>query len=295
MKSQDNRMVYKLIDCGSFQKCEQVGPYVISRPAAQAVWSPKKNPDQWKVDAEFIRLRGGEGQWNFKSTKKNPDPFTIEQDGVRQKVKFTDFGHLGFFAEHVSAWKKLRHSIRSFQKHCVNSELVRVLNLFAYTGGASIACAQEGAECTHVDASKSSVAWGRENLELNTQVPGKIRWIIEDAQKYCVRESKRKSKYEIIVLDPPTYGRGPNREIWDIEKHLIPLLTELKELVDPKKFMVLLSAHSPGYTPVSLLQLLKQQFPMTKYSESSELVVTTESGLLLPAGAYACISTEKIL
>ncbi len=277
-------MTYTLIDSGNFQKLEQVGPYRMVRPSPQAVWTPRLGEDQWnRVDARYARFSGGDGKWTF-FNKKMKDQFVIDYGGLKLQMDLTDFGHLGLFAEQVSNWQRIR-------KLCLDGSRdgreFYVLNLFAYTGGSTLAAAQGGAKVAHVDASKTSVAWARQNAELNDLGSHEIRWLVEDVQKYVAREVRREKKYHGIILDPPSFGRGTKNEVWKIEEHLVPLLDGLKEiLADDFKF-ILLSSHSNGYTPVAMRNLLLPLIGQVpgRFIEEEMLVREKDSGRSLPSGS----------
>lgn len=237
----DLKNTYQLIDSGNGLKLESLGGYLIKRPSAQAIWSPFT--DHWqKTKNLFKRTSSQTGEWKFE--QRPPKDLTLKFLDVQTKIKFTDFGHLGFFAEQQHNWQKMYNSLESAKEP-------KVLNLFAYTGIASIACAQAGAQVTHVDASKTSVAWAAENAKLSGNNL-KIRWIIDDVKKFVAREVKRGSLYDAILLDPPTYGRGTKNEVWKIETDLLDLLYDLKKILKPEFKFLCLSSHSPGHSPLVL-------------------------------------------
>ncbi|MCP5469196.1 MAG: class I SAM-dependent methyltransferase [Chlamydiales bacterium] len=223
-------MNYALLDSGDGEKLEQFGEIVLQRPAPTALWRKSR---EWKPDAIF---RGK--KWVMK--KRLPETWTISVEGIRFLLKRTDFGHLGIFPEQAEQWKWL------------SQKKGRVLNLFAYSGGSSFA---SPGEVTHVDAAKGMVDWANENAKLNNRK--NIRWIVEDVRKFIKKEIKRGSTYDGIVLDPPTFGRGKSLEVFKIEKDLPKLLDMCVEL---KPKFVLLSCHTPGYTPIVLKQLLQERF-----------------------------------
>lgn len=276
---------YQLLDAGDFRKLEQVGPYKIVRPSAQAVWRPQLSEKEWQCDFEFKRFSGGDGKW-FVHNKKAAAQWNINFCDLGLVMRMTDFGHLGLFAEQGTNWYQIRSLVK---KQLAKTSEVKVLNLFAYTGGSSLAAAQAGAQVAHVDASKTSVAWARENADASKCGDRPIRWLVDDVQKFVAREVRRNSKYQGIILDPPTYGRGPNNEIWDIEKHLIEMLDQLKTLLDPETGFMLLSAHSPGFTPLSLANILRQTFKV-KDVHADEMRIPVKTGFDLPSGAYALLS-----
>lgn len=270
---------YQLIDSGNFQKLEQIGPYRMVRPSPQAVWRPRLSKAEWKnVDAEFKRFSGGDGKWfiHNKSMAKN---WTINYGGIDINLKRTDFGHIGLFAEQVENWQTIRTL-------CEGNNY-NVLNLFAYTGGSTLAAAQGGAQVVHLDASKTSVAWARENAESNSLSDKPIRWIPDDAQKFVSKELRREKKYHGIILDPPTFGRGTKNEIWKIEEHLPILLDSLSEILHDDFKFILLSSHSPGYTPVAMKNNLLEIIDGSKgtFQLNEMLVKEQDSGRALPSGA----------
>jgi 23S rRNA (cytosine1962-C5)-methyltransferase len=279
------RYDYKLIDSGNFQKLEQVGPYTIVRPAAQAVWQPRLSKDVWaNVDATFNRFSGGDGKWTIHN-RSLPKKWIIEQGPVKLVIALTDFGHLGIFPEQDLNWDKLhdlilkRRGERDFQ----------VLNLFAYTGGSTLACATAGAKVVHLDASKTSVSWARENAEASAAADKPVRWIVDDVQKFVEREVRRGNKYHGIILDPPSFGRGTNNEVWQVEDHLVPLLANLKKILADDYLFILLSCHSNGYTPIALQNLLLDVVDgkSGEFDIREMLVHEIDSGRALPSGASA--------
>lgn len=279
------RYDYKLIDSGNFQKLEKVGPYRIVRPAAQAVWKPRLGGDVWtKVDASFSRFSGGDGKWTIHN-RALPKKWTIEQGPVKLVISLTDFGHLGIFPEQDANWDKLHDLIGP----CSQDREINVLNLFAYTGGSTLACATAGAKVVHLDASKTSVAWARENAEASGAGQKPVRWIVDDVQKFVEREVRRGSKYQGIILDPPSYGRGTNNEVWQIEDHLVPLLANLKQILADDYLFILLSCHSNGYTPMALQNLLLDvvESKAGDFDSHEMAIAEQDSGRVLPSGASA--------
>lgn len=252
---------YQLLDSGDGHKLEKIGPYTIIRPAPSAVWKPVlKN---WKADAVFIRDKG----WTFKN--KLPPSWVINIENIQLKIECTDFGHLGVFPEHSFLWEKPK-----------KLKGLNILNLFAYTGAASIFFAKNGAKVCHVDSSRPAVLWAKENSKLNGVE--NIRWIIDDAQKFLKREIKRK-KYDGIVLDPPTFGRGARGEIFKIERDIFPILSMCKELLVEKPSFLILSSHSPNFSKTTLKNLLEQV--MQKKVNAGELFLGGK--IPLPSGNFA--------
>jgi len=283
-----NTLTYKLIDSGDFRKLEQVGPFRIVRPAAGAVWRPVLQASAWKADAEFTRNAGGDGQWSVANPKVRTG-WQIEACGARLLIKITDFGHLGIFPEQHANWERLGEVAAAKP-----DEEIRVLNLFAYTGGSTLASAKAGAQVVHVDASKTTVTWARENAVASGLGEAKIRWIIEDVSKFVEREERRGTTYHGIILDPPSYGRGPKGQLWQIETELPALLARLKTLLDPDFRFVLLSAHSQGYTPIALENLLRDIIPhdVKGSYDAGEMMIASDTRPL-PSGASCWFVRDK--
>lgn len=280
---------YQLIDSGDFKKLEQVGPYRLVRPSPNAVWSPTLGAKDWvQHDAEFLRYSEGQGEWKIKNSALNNASWPIDVHGVTFNLKLTSFGHLGIFSEQEKNWLQIEKIIRTRKQKNVGAEF-RVLNLFAYTGGSSLFSARGGAEVVHVDASKGSVAWARENAESSSLADKPIRWIIDDVQEFVKKEIRRAKTYQGIILDPPSYGRGQKNQVWKIEEHLVPFLQDLQKIMAPDFAFLLLSAHSPGYSPVSLENLVRQ---VTKggQMESGEMLIHDQNRKPLPSGAYSLFS-----
>lgn len=284
------RYDYKLIDSGNFQKLEQVGPFKFVRPSPQAVWTPRLSSEVWKnVDATFSRFSGGDGKWTIHS-KQLPKKWTIEQGPVKLVISLTDFGHLGLFPEQDANWDRL-HTLIKERK---GDQELQVLNLFAYTGGSTLACATAGAKVVHLDASKTSVNWARENADASGASAAPVRWIVDDVQKFVEREVRRENKYHGIILDPPSFGRGTNNEVWQIEDHLVPLLDNLKKLLADDHLFVLLSSHSNGYTPIALKNLLMNMVDAKKgeFDAHEMIIKEQDTDRALPSGA-SCLYVRK--
>lgn len=276
---------YQLIDSGNFQKLEQVGPVRMVRPSPQAVWKPRLDAQVWQdVDAVYHRFSGGDGRWE-RLNNRVAESWSIDYGGLKFLVRMTEFGHLGLFPEQIANWQRLRDLISAGLK--AGRDEFHVLNLFAYTGASSLACLQAGAHVVHLDASKTSVSWGREQAELNGLADRPIRWIVDDALKFVKREVRRGRRYHGIVLDPPSYGRGNRGEIWKIEDHLCELLDDIKILLADDFSFIMLSSHSTGYTPVAMKNLLGDivQGVSGRYDLEEMLVLEADSGRALPAGA----------
>ncbi len=269
---------YQLLDSGNEQKLERFGSFVIARPCSQALWKPTLSSQEWRnADASFSREGGN--AWSFKT--KLPKSWTVEIEGVQFKLAPTDFGHLGVFPEHSLLWRSIQEALRTRQSP-------QVLNLFAYSGGATLSAAQAGAKVCHLDASKGMVAWARENAELNHLTQAPIRWIIDDAVKFLHREIKRGVRYDGIILDPPSFGRGSNQEIFKIEKDIHPLLDLCRQLLSENPLFLIVTTHTPGMTPLVMEHLVRQKMEGLKGSlETGEMVLPSSRGLSLPCGSFA--------
>jgi len=278
-------MDYCLIDSGDRKKLESIGPYVLVRPAQAAVWGPSMGNSEWRhnVNGIFERDSSGGGTWKWFNGGV-PKSWTVNFDIFKMVCKTTDFGHLGFFPEQYENWKWLIDTVSRMK------DPVSALNLFAYSGGSSLAMASAGATVCHVDASKGMVEWARENLRLNPNIPDRIRWITDDVFKLVNREIKRGTKYNGIVLDPPSFGRGAQGQVWKMEDGIIQLLEALKQLVDPSKpFFVLLSCHSQGFSPMVLARILRDVFHEATEVSCGEMTIPEKNGKKLPGGFYARI------
>lgn len=275
---------YHLLDSGNYKKLEKLGPYSIVRPSLQAAWPPVLDKKCWDMaDATFSRSPQNTGSWIMPG-KILPQSWHIDLANLQFIIRMTDFGHLGIFPEQVSNWILLKEILN---KASSRKRPVRILNLFAYTGGATLICADSGAEVVHCDASKTTVAWARENTALCGLSSRPIHWITEDVKKYVRREVRRGSKYDGLILDPPTFGRGTRGEVWKIEDDLMPLLEDLKQLLSEECLFVLLSSHSPGFTPLILKNMLHSMLSgMAGLYRPEEMVITEDaSKLCLPSGS----------
>ncbi|QSH41703.1 class I SAM-dependent methyltransferase [Lentisphaerota bacterium ZTH] len=276
-------MEYRLLDTGNCRKLEQAGKYRLIRPALNAFWTPTLKQAEWdQADGVFERNSSGGGNWEWKN--KVPDSWLIRWGGFDLTVKPTNFGHLGFFAEQYANWEWFRKVIPM-----ITGE-VKTLNLFAYSGVGSMAMAEAGARVTHLDAARGMIEWGRDNQRINACVPDTIRWIADDVQKFVRREIKRGNKYNGIALDPPTFGRGSKGQLWKIEQHLGQLLLDCRKLKDDSKpFFIVLSCHSPGFSPLVLERMVRDVFGNGE-SYTGEMTVPEGEQRCLPAGNFVRFS-----
>jgi 23S rRNA (cytosine1962-C5)-methyltransferase len=275
---------YELLDSGGFQKLERFGPITLARPCAQAVWRRQLSTSVWQeATASFSRESGN--QW--RGREKLPATWEITVEGMVFQLSSTDFGHLGIFPEQAEAWKRIRQTCTAYVRH--HARPARVLNLFAYSGGSTLAAALGGAEVCHVDASKGMVDWARKNAALNRLEDRPIRWIVDDVAKFLEREVRRERRYDLLILDPPSYGRGARGEIFKIENDLPQILGVLGKLLSDQPLGVLLSCHTPEITPLSLHHLLLQQFGRQGGKvEEGEMVLRGDGKVLpVPSGSYA--------
>ena len=261
---------FRLIDSGNGEKLEQYGPYRIVRPEAQAIW-PKSLPDHvWqRVDAVFTgdTDEDGMGRWRFPREALG-ETWPLELLGVDFLGRFTSFRHVGVFPEQLAHWSWMKNEIEQAKRP------LKVLNLFGYTGVASLVAAAAGAEVTHVDASKKAIGWARENQALSRLDRAPIRWICEDAMKFIQREARRGSRYDIILTDPPKFGRGPNGEVWHLFEHLPLMLDLCREILAPKAHGLVLTAYSIRASFYSMHELMRETMRgRGGVVESGELVI----------------------
>ncbi len=267
---------YEVLDAGGNRKLERWGRYVLIRPETQAIWEPSR-PELWRnAHAEF-KFVGAKGAWRKDDM---PESWELAWRDARFSVRLGSFKHLGVFPEQAANWEWIEQCVGNLKRP-------KVLNLFGYTGIASIVAAKAGAEVTHVDASKQSNAWARENAKLSGIAAGTIRFLDDDALKFVLREVRRIAEYDGIILDPPAFGRGPANEVWRIEEHLPRLLKEVGKILSRKaNAFFLLNGYAAGYSPISFLQAATGAFPKMK-GEFGELHISeSDSNRVIPSGIY---------
>ena len=270
---------YEVIDTGDGEKLERWKNIVLRRPDPQAIW-PKQQPELWeKADAWYHRSARGGGEWEFR--KKMPEKWTINYGDLNFYVRPTGFKHTGLFPEQAVNWDWMAGLIKNAGRP------VKVLNLFGYTGGATIACARAGAHVAHVDAAKGMVQWAGENRELSKVDETSTRWIIEDAGKFVAREIRRGNKYDGILMDPPSYGRGPGGEVWKLENELYGLVSACAQVLSDNALFMLINSYTTGLQPAVLNNMLTMT--VQKYRGGSvvadEIVLPVTAGGVLPCGA----------
>ena len=281
---------YELIDSGDYEKLERFGKYITRRPEPQAVWRKSLDETEWeqRTDAYFRKEKGkssqdgnDKGQWIQK--KGMPDQWYIEYKYKEMQLRFrlglTSFKHVGVFPEQAANWNYIYDSIKE-----LSVEEPKVLNLFAYTGGASLAAKSAGADVTHVDSVKQVITWSRENMEASNL--DNVRWIVEDALKFCRREVKRGKKYNGIILDPPAYGRGPDGEKWILEDNIAEIMQLCSDLLEDQQSFLILNLYSMGFSAVIANNLIKDYFSDVDDCQYGELVVPEQSGKQLPLSVY---------
>ena len=272
---------YELLDCSGGEKLERWGKYVLRRPDPQAIWQTPKDGDWDRADAVYRRSESGGGKWIKTDV---PESWQIREGNLTFNVKLMNFKHTGIFPEQATNWAFIDDAVR----HAGRS--IRVLNLFAYTGAASLAAAAAGASVCHVDAARGMVAWARENAAASGLADKPIRWIVDDCRKFVEKEIRRGKTYDAIIMDPPSYGRGPTGEVWKLEDSLWDFLQLCCGVLSEQPLFVLIRSYTPGLSP-SVLTYLSETVFSARWggkSESRELgLPVTKSGLTLPCGA-AC-------
>lgn len=273
---------YELLDSGNGRKLERFGDLVFDRPCGQAVWLPQCGKRVWKeAHARFVR----EAEQSWVNKQKLPKEWSVQAAGIKFKLAPTDFGHLGIFPEQKRLWNRMQKLIQSETQ----TRELNVLNLFAYSGGATLAAAKSGAKVCHLDASQPMVNWARENAKLNACQDHPIRWIVDDVFKFLVREEKRQRFYDGIILDPPSFGRGNQGEVFKIGEGLNDLLKLCRSVLSKEPAFILLSNHTPGYTPIVLRHLLSQvTHGLGGVIEEGEMLLEGGAHVFpVPSGAYA--------
>lgn len=275
---------YECLDAGNGEKFERWGDVILRRPDPQAIWTVDIYDQSWKnVDGHYFRSRKGGGEWKF--YKKLPDHWTISYKELTFKVSPTNFKHTGLFPEQATNWDYMMDKIRKANRP------IKVLNLFAYTGGATMACSAAGAEeVVHVDASKGMVSWAKENRDLSHLEDHKIRFIVDDCLKFVAREERRGRKYDAIIMDPPSYGRGPNGEVWKFEDNIYKLIEACTKILSEEPLFFLINSYTTGISSTVLENILKTTllplYPNGKIEAGEVGLPITKNHLVLPCGIY---------
>ncbi len=275
----DNWKDYEVIDCSKGEKLERWGDYILVRPDPQVIWdTPRKEKGWHKMNAHYHRSKKGGGEWEFFDL---PQQWSIHYRNLTFQLKPFSFKHTGLFPEQAANWDWFSELIKKAGRP------IKVLNLFAYTGGATIAAAAAGASVTHVDASKGMVTWAKENAVSSGLADAPIRWIVDDCVKFVEREIRRGNHYDAIIMDPPSYGRGPKGEIWKIEESIHPLVKLCAQLLVDKPLFFLINSYTTGLQPAVLSYLIGtelKRFPGKVTADEIGLPVSS-NGLTLPCGA----------
>ncbi len=276
----DNWKDYEVLDTGEGEKLERWGDVILRRPDPQTIW-PRADEALWaRADAVYHRSEKGGGAWEFR--RKLPERWTVAYEGLRFYVRPTGFKHTGLFPEQGANWMWMRDRIRESGR-----KNPRVLNLFGYTGAATLACAAAGAHVTHVDAAKGMVGWAKENRELSGIPETSCRWIVEDVIRFVQREIRRGNRYDGILMDPPSYGRGPSGEVWKLENELYRLIETSAQALSEEPVFFLVNSYTTGFQ-ASVLSNMLEKCVSSRYGgviDSQELCLPVTSGGVLPCGA----------
>ena len=282
MRISNDWVDYECIDAGNGEKLERWGNVILRRPDPQAMWYTD-DYSKWKdVDGFYHRSKAGGGNWEFFS--KLDEFWTIDYKGLTFKVSPTGFKHTGLFPEQAVNWDFMMDKIKN------SNRKIKVLNLFSYTGGATMACSKAGADVVQVDASKGMTEWAKENMKLSHLENNSIRFIVDDCLKFVKREARRGNKYDAIVMDPPSYGRGPNKEVWKFEDNIYKLIEACLEILSDKPLFFLINSYTTGVSAIVLENILKttvlKKYPNGKVDSGDIGLPITNNNLVLPCGIY---------
>ena len=289
MKYVENFKDYEVLTCGNFEKIERFGKYILRRPDPQSIW-PMENEDKYRLNAYYHRSKSGGGSWEFFDL---PDSWKISYELDTNKtmtfnLKPFSFKHTGIFPEQAVNWNFIYNFVKENKSKKENSEF-KVLNLFAYTGGATISAALAGAKVTHVDSSKGIVTWAKENIISSSVENDRVRYIVDDAVKFVEREIRRNNKYDAIIMDPPSYGRGPNNEIWKIEDSIYNFVELTTNIINDKNSFIMLNSYTTGLQVSTMEYVVKKAFNkknMIGHSDGYEIgLKVKDTGLILPEGS----------
>ncbi len=290
MRIANNWKDYELIDCSGGERLERWGSVRLVRPDPQVIWNTPRDPRLWNdIDAQYHRSAKGGGAWEEK--RKIPERWTVSYQGLELHVKCMGFKHMGVFPEQATNWDVLARCIRAEKRP------VSVLNLFSYTGAASVACLQAGASVTHVDASKGIVAWAKENATLNGLGQKPVRWMVDDCIKFVQRELRRGSRYDIILMDPPSYGRGPGGEVWKLEDEIHSLIRDCANLLSDRAILMLVNSYTTGLSPSVMEYMLGMEVEKRRGGvlASDEIgLLSSAEGFALPCGSSAFWSQQPL-
>ena len=280
MRAANNWKDYELLDTSDGEKLERWGDIILIRPDPQVIWNTGHRHPLWKkAHARYRRSKTGGGQWEV--YKPIPDVWQIGYGDLRFRLKPMGFKHTGLFPEQAVNWDMMADLIENANRP------VRVLNLFGYTGGATLACAKAGASVTHVDASKGMVTWGRENVTDSGLAEKPIRWLVDDCAKFVAREQRRGNTYDAILMDPPSYGRGPGGEVWKLEDMVYDFVAECVKLLSDNPLFVVINSYTAGLSPSVMHYILGSLIKGGTVTADEIGLPVTQSGLVLPCGSTA--------
>ena len=284
MKLANEWKEYKILDMADGQKLEKWGNVVLSRPDPQIIWKNKSFPDKWKqINATYHRSKTGGGAWEF--NKKIPSSWQIHYKNLTFNIKPMGFKHTGLFPEQAVNWDWMINKIENEKKH---KKEIKVLNLFAYTGGATVACLSAGASVCHVDSSKGMVSWAKENVISSKLADRKVRYIIDDVVKFVQREIRRGNKYDAIIMDPPSYGRGAKGEVWQFENNIYDLVELCTQVLSDDPLFFLINSYTTGISAKVLENMLRLEIKKKGTLSSGEIGLPMKnSEIVLPCGIYA--------
>ena len=273
---------YKILDMADGKKLEKWGDVILSRPDPQIIWKDKTYPEKWKnINATYHRSKTGGGAWEYK--KKVPQQWQIKYKKLTFNIKPMGFKHTGLFPEQAVNWDWMINKIQNSNRE------IKVLNLFAYTGGATVACSYAGASVCHVDSSKGMVAWAKENIQASGSQDRTVRYIVDDVIKFVNREIRRGNKYDAIIMDPPSYGRGANGEVWKFEENLPELVNLCTQVLSDKPLFFLINSYTTGISSTvlqNILELTVSKKYKGKVSNGEIGLPMTNSKMVLPCGIY---------
>ena len=283
MRTAENWKDYQLIDCSDSEKLEKWGNIILIRPDPQIIWKTGHKTQLWNsAHGHYHRSEKGGGHWDF--AKKIPDSWLISYGDLKFNIRPTGFKHTGLFPEQAVNWDYMSELIKNAGRP------INVLNLFAYTGGATLACANAGASVCHVDASKGMTNWAKENAQASGVADGDVRWIVDDCIKFVKREQRRENKYDIIILDPPSYGRGPKGEIWHLEECLYDFMLEVEKVLSDEPIAVILNSYTTGLSASVMKYILDDVITDKrggKVSADEIGIPVSSNGRVLPCGSTA--------
>ncbi len=280
MRFTENWKDYELLDASGGERLERWGDIILIRPDPQIVWNTKRSHPLWqKAHARYHRSKSGGGQWEV--YRPIPDVWEIGYDTLRFRLKPMGFKHTGLFPEQAVNWDMMGEMVKNAGRP------IRVLNLFGYTGGATLSLAKAGASVTHVDASKGMVTWGRENVTASGLADKPIRWLVDDCGKFVAREQRRGNTYDAILMDPPSYGRGPGGEVWKLEEQIYDFVAECVKLLSDDPLFVVINSYTAGLSPSVMHYILGSLIKGGTVTADEIGLPVTQSGLVLPCGSTA--------